>query len=63
MRVIVDRDRCCGSGNCVWSAPDVFDQDDEMGLVLVLRPEPPEEAAERVARAVRMCPAEAITTA
>jgi ferredoxin len=33
MRVSVDRGRCCGSGNCVMTAPEVFDQDDAEGLV------------------------------
>ncbi|TDC52518.1 ferredoxin [Micromonospora sp. KC207] len=60
MRVTVDRDACCGSGNCVLTAPDVFDQDDADGLVLLLRPEPPPEATDRVRRAVGLCPAAAI---
>ncbi|MEU8026845.1 MULTISPECIES: ferredoxin [Micromonospora] len=60
VRVAVDRGRCCGSGNCVVVAPEVFDQDDTDGLVLLRRPEPPPEAAERVRRAVEVCPAGAI---
>nr|WP_229401734.1 ferredoxin [Micromonospora okii] len=62
-RVEVARERCCGSGNCVLTAPDVFDQDDADGLVLLRRPEPPPEAAERVRRAVDLCPAGAIRLA
>lgn len=62
-RVEVDRERCCGSGNCVLAAPEVFDQDDADGLVLLRRPEPPPEAAERVRRAVDLCPAGAIRLA
>jgi len=36
VRVTADRDLCIGSGNCVLTAPDVFDQDDDEGLVVVL---------------------------
>ncbi|WP_431912128.1 ferredoxin [Micromonospora carbonacea] len=60
VRVAVDRGSCCGSGNCVVAAPEVFDQDDTDGLVLLLRPDPPPEAADRVRRAVETCPAGAI---
>ena len=45
MEINVDRDRCVGAGQCVLSAPDVFDQDDE-GLVTVLDPAPAAELAE-----------------
>ncbi|MFC8850166.1 MULTISPECIES: ferredoxin [unclassified Micromonospora] len=60
VRVAVDRGSCCGSGNCVVAAPEVFDQDDADGLVLLLRPEAPPEAADGVRRAVALCPAGAI---
>lgn len=29
VRVVVDRDRCIGSGNCVYWAPASFELDDE----------------------------------
>nr|WP_091672609.1 ferredoxin [Micromonospora auratinigra] len=61
MRIRVDRDRCCGSGNCVLTAPDVFDQDDEDGLVLLRGTEPAPDALDRVRRAVDLCPAGAIS--
>ncbi|MFF3870045.1 ferredoxin [Micromonospora sp. NPDC001898] len=60
MRIEVDRDRCCGSGNCVLAAPEVFDQDEADGLVLLLRPAPPPEATDRIRRAADLCPAGAI---
>lgn len=63
VRVSVDRQRCCGSGNCVMTAPEVFDQDEDQGLVMLLDPRPPAELDERVARAADMCPAGAITVA
>ncbi|MGW1060056.1 ferredoxin [Micromonospora rubida] len=60
MRIEVDRDRCCGSGNCVLAAPEVFDQDQADGLVLLLHPTPPPEWADRIRRAADLCPAGAI---
>ncbi|MFI1278490.1 ferredoxin [Micromonospora sp. NPDC020751] len=60
MRIEVDRDRCCGSGNCVLAAPEVFDQDEADGLVLLLRPAPLAGAADRIRRAADLCPAGAI---
>ncbi|MEU7571925.1 ferredoxin [Micromonospora sp. NPDC049240] len=60
VRVEVDRDACCGSGNCVLAAPEVFIQDDADGLVLLLAAAPPAECAERVRRAADLCPAGAI---
>ncbi|WP_374250920.1 ferredoxin [Micromonospora sp. R77] len=60
-RVRVDRDRCCGSGNCVVTAPEVFDQDDEEGLVLLRFTAPAPETLALVRRAADLCPAGAIT--
>jgi ferredoxin len=36
MKVAADRDVCIGSGNCVFTAPQMFDQDDDEGLVVLL---------------------------
>ncbi|MFC0032195.1 ferredoxin [Micromonospora chaiyaphumensis] len=63
VRVWVDRDRCCGAGNCVVTAPEVFDQDDADGLVLLRRADPPADAVDRVRLAVELCPAGAISVA
>nr|WP_184847229.1 ferredoxin [Allocatelliglobosispora scoriae] len=63
MRVEVDREACCGSGNCVMAAPDVFDQHESDGLVVLLLPEPPPELHDAVRQAVHLCPAGAITVA
>jgi ferredoxin len=61
VKVYVDQDRCCGAGQCVLIAPEVFDQRDEDGIVTLLDPSPAaqEHAATREAAAV--CPAAAIT--
>jgi ferredoxin len=60
IRVEVDRDACCGSGNCVRAAPAVFDQDDADGLVRLLDPNPPEQLGARVREAAHLCPSGAI---
>lgn len=63
MRITIDRTRCCGSGNCVLIAPQVFDQCEADGTVLVLDAQPPAEHARAVLEAVRVCPTQAITVA
>ena len=60
MLITVDRDTCCGAGNCARVAPEVFDQDAE-GLVVLLAPRPPGSLAEPVAQAADLCPSGAIT--
>ena len=60
MRVLIDEEKCCAAGQCVGAAPDVFDQRDEDGIVLLLDATPPPEQHERVRDAVRLCPAAAI---
>ncbi|MFJ4675349.1 MULTISPECIES: ferredoxin [Kitasatospora] len=60
MIVHVDRDRCCGAGQCVLAAPEVFDQSDEDGTVVLLDARPPAELVREVADAVAACPAGAI---
>lgn len=60
MRIVVDRDRCCGAGTCVLTVPEVFDQDDADGLVVLRRPDPPAEVADQVREAADLCPTGAI---
>lgn len=61
MKITVDQDKCCGAGNCVMTAPDVFDQRDEDGIVTLLDPEPGAELHDVVREAADMCPAAAIS--
>lgn len=56
MKVTVNRQQCCGSGNCVSTAPAVFDQDASDGRVLVLLDEPPEYLHGAVRDAEALCP-------
>jgi len=60
MRISIDTDRCVGAGQCVLSAPEVFDQGDD-GLVMVLADEPAESEGKAVRQAQEICPSQAIT--
>ena len=60
MKVTVDKDRCCGAGTCVLVAPDVFDQGEDDGIVILLNPQPPADLQASVREAASVCPAAAI---
>lgn len=60
MKVTADQNICASSGQCVALVPRVFDQRDEDGVVVVLDENPPEELAEAVRQAARVCPSGAI---
>ncbi|MEW9553949.1 ferredoxin [Nonomuraea sp. NPDC050783] len=60
MKVTVDEDKCCGAGSCVLIAPEVFDQRDEDGIVVLLEPEPGADRHAAVREAAAVCPALAI---
>jgi ferredoxin len=60
VKVIADREVCIGSGNCVLAAPQFFDQDDEVGLVVLLTPEVTPEHDTAVRDAVAHCPSGAL---
>ncbi|MEO6086868.1 MAG: ferredoxin [Umezawaea sp.] len=63
MRIDVDVKRCIGAGQCVLTAPDVFDQNDN-GFVEVLdveQPSEPPESVERLRMATVICPSQSIT--
>jgi ferredoxin len=61
MRVHADQDSCVSSGQCVMTAPDVFDQREDDGVVFLKTDTPPPELDGDVRRAATMCPALAIT--
>jgi ferredoxin len=60
MKVEVDLGLCEHQGVCIGIAPDVFEFDDDGGLV-VLQPEPPESARVLLEDAEAACPLAAIT--
>jgi ferredoxin len=55
MHISLEKDRCIGAGQCVLSAPDVFDQTDD-GLVVLLTPDVDEAGADAVEQARSHCP-------
>ena len=60
MRITANRDVCVSGGMCALTAPAVFDQGDDDGLVTVLLPDPPKELRWAAAEAVRLCPSGAL---
>jgi ferredoxin len=60
MRVVVDQDLCCASGQCVVAVPEVFDHSADDGVVVVLQPEPPARLWGKVRDAAARCPSSCI---
>lgn len=58
--VRIDEHKCIGAGQCVLAAPEVFDQREEDGIVVLLQPHPPASLASGVLRAAKLCPARVI---
>ena len=58
IEVRIDRERCMGSGNCAFWAPEAFDLDDE-GRSVVVDPESADE--ERLRLVTDGCPVGAIS--
>ncbi|MFF4407405.1 ferredoxin [Streptomyces sp. NPDC002536] len=58
MRITADVDRCVGAGQCVLTAPEVFDQDED-GLVTLLGTGDGHE--DRVRLAAGLCPSRSLT--
>ncbi|MBV7244636.1 ferredoxin [Streptomyces sp. MW-W600-10] len=60
MKITVDEEKCCGAGQCVLLAPEVFDQRDEDGIVILLDAAPPTDQHDVVRESAGVCPAAAI---
>lgn len=60
MKIIVDEEKCCGAGQCVLLAPDVFDQREEDGIVILLDAEPAADQHALAREAAAVCPGAAI---
>ncbi|MEW2290445.1 ferredoxin [Streptomyces sp. NPDC047841] len=58
--VTVDTARCIAGGQCARLVPDVFDQDQDDGTSVLLRPEVPAARLAAVQEAVALCPGAAI---
>jgi ferredoxin len=59
MRVTADREVCIGAGMCALTAPEVFDQDDD-GIVTVVRPHPEPGEQDAAREAEVLCPSGAV---
>jgi ferredoxin len=60
MDIEVDRDKCCGVGNCVEVAPSFFTLSDEDGHVVLLQAHASLDDAAAVREAAAQCPTDAI---
>ncbi|WP_344044399.1 ferredoxin [Nocardioides panacihumi] len=60
MKIHIDEDKCVGGGQCVLAAPEVFDQRDDDGIVILLQDSPPSDLDAQVHEAALLCPALAI---
>ena len=60
MRVVVDRDRCIGSGMCTTIAPALFDMDDD-GVLIVIKEAPAPNEQSSLLDAVACCPVNALS--
>lgn len=61
MKVTVDTNKCVASGQCVLAAAEVFDQDENDGVVILLNEDPEPDQYDAVRLAAQMCPASVIS--
>lgn len=61
MRIVADLTRCVGAGQCVLTEPELFDQSEEDGTVVVLDEHPGNGRLEKAEQAVHICPSQALS--
>ncbi|MER6945682.1 ferredoxin [Nonomuraea sp. NPDC000554] len=61
MKITADTTVCIGAGMCALTVPQIFDQSEDEGTVVVLDETPPAELEAAVRRAVTLCPSGAIS--
>ncbi len=61
MRIVAYTSRCVGAAQCVLTDPEVFDQDDTDGTVVVLVERPAGSQLDSARQAVRFCPSQALS--
>jgi ferredoxin len=62
MHLTIEPDACVGSGQCALAVPEIFDQDEEDGTVVLLDARPGPELRDAVREAAGLCPVQAILT-
>ncbi|MFK0156605.1 ferredoxin [Streptomyces sp. NPDC090493] len=60
MKVEIEDAKCVASGQCVLVAPEVFDQRDDDGMVVLLTETPGPDLQDAVRESAMVCPAVAI---
>jgi ferredoxin len=60
IKIHVDEHKCVGAGQCVMAAPEVFDQREEDGVVVLLQNHAENGLEPSVRKAAKLCPALAI---
>jgi len=60
IKIHVNEHKCIGAGQCVMAAPQVFDQREEDGVVVLLQDHVGADLEPCVRKAVELCPAVAI---
>jgi ferredoxin len=60
IKIQVDEHKCVGAGQCVMTAPQVFDQREEDGVVVLLQDYAENGLEPAVRKAAKLCPALAI---
>jgi ferredoxin len=63
MRIVADRERCVGAGQCVLAEPGIFGQSDSDGRVVLLVRRPGREDEEALRSVLRLCPSGALSLA
>lgn len=61
VRILGDRDVCVGAGMCALTAPDLFEQDEEDGLVVVKSSVLDDQALELARKTLDLCPSGALS--
>jgi ferredoxin len=61
MKVHANPTVCVAAGQCALRAPEVFDQNDQDGTVILLLEEPDADQLDAVREVVNLCPSGAIT--
>ncbi len=58
---MADTGRCVGAGQCVLTEPEVFDQDETEGTVVLRTAQVSDDNVDRVREAVHVCPSQALS--